>query len=170
MHWISRTQAHDALFWVVLALVAAVVADLYVSARDQKRTFTVLAMEPKGTVSSDQGPFPGQAPTMVAKANAGEWRPAEGNTAAGGTYVWYPSRIVVEQGDEVTIDFAGINGDEHPTTIAAFGQTFTVRRGEMTRVTFVADKVGIFGYVCSAHQSGMSGELIVLPKSKRAGR
>jgi plastocyanin len=106
---------------------------------------------------------------MVAKANLGGRRPEPTTTSAGGTYVWYPSRIVVEVGDEVTIDFAGINGDEHPTTIAAFGQTFTVRRGEMTRVTFVADKAGIFGYVCSAHQSGMSGELIVLPKGKRGG-
>ncbi len=98
MHGISRTYAHDALFWVALALVAAVVADLYVSASDHKRTFTVLAMEPRGTVSSDKGPFPGQAPTMVAKTNAGEWRPAQGTTSAVGTYVWYPNRIVVEVG------------------------------------------------------------------------
>ena len=169
MESISRTYAHDALFWVALALVAAVLADIYVSAREHKRTFTVLAVEPRGAVSSDKGPFPGQALSMVAKANVGDRRVEVATPATGGNYTWYPSRLVVEEGDEVTIDFAGINGDQHPTTIAAFGQTFAVKRGQMTRVTFIADKVGIFGYVCSTHQPGMSGELIVLPKSKRGG-
>jgi plastocyanin len=167
MKWITRTSAHDALFWVVLALIAAVVADLYVSARESKRTFTVVAIEPKGAPSSDKGPFPGQS--MVAKTNLGDRLPEQSGSPVDSRYVWHPRRLVVEEGDEVTIDFAGINGDEHTGTIAAFGQTFAVKRGEMTRVTFVADKVGIFGYVCSTHQPGMSGELIVLPKSKKGG-
>ena len=165
---ISRSYAHDALFWVALALVAAVLADLYVSAREHKRTFTVLAVEPPGTISSDKGPFPAHATSMVAKANLGD-RVSERTAASETSYVWYPRRLIVEEGDEVTIDFAGINGDEHQAAIAAFSRTFTVKRGEMTRVTFVADKVGIFGYVCSTHQPSMSGELIVLPRSKKGG-
>lgn len=165
----SRIYAHDALFWVALALVAAVAADLYVSAREQKRSFTVLAVEPRDAGSSDKGPFPDQAPLMVAQVNLGDRHAEEASRVSPGGFIWHPSRLVVREGDEVTIDFAGINGDEHPTTIAAFGRTFTVKRGEMTRVTFVADKVGIFGYVCSKHQPSMSGELIVLPKGKSGG-
>ena len=33
------------------------------------------------------------------------------------TYVWMPSQIVVNQGDEVTLEFVGINGAFHPTEI-----------------------------------------------------
>lgn len=58
-------------------------------------------------------------------------------------YVWLPAQIIVTEGDEVTLEFVGINGASHPTTIAAFGQTFTVKRGQANRVTFKADKVGI---------------------------
>ena len=79
-------------------------------------------------------------------------------------YVWQPAQIIVNEGDEVTLDFVGINGAAHATTIAAFGQTFTVKRGEVQRVTFKADKAGIFGIVCSNHQPSMSGELIVMAR------
>ena len=64
----------------------------------------------------------------------------------------------------MTLEFVGINGAIHPTTIAAFGQAFTLKRGEAHRVTFTADKVGSFGIVCSTHKPSMSGELLVLPK------
>ena len=37
-------------------------------------------------------------------------------------------------------------------------------RGQAHRVTFTADKVGIFGIECSTHRPSMSGELIVMPK------
>lgn len=79
-------------------------------------------------------------------------------------YVWQPAQIIVNEGDEVTLEFVGINGAAHPTTIAAFGQTFTVKRGQAHRITFTADKVGIFGIICSTHGPSMSGELVVMPK------
>jgi len=80
------------------------------------------------------------------------------------SYVWLPSQIIVNEGDEVTLEFVGINGSAHPTTIEAFGKTFTVTRGGAHRVTFVADKVGIFGITCGTHKPSMSGELIVMPR------
>ena len=79
-------------------------------------------------------------------------------------YVWQPSQIIVNEGDEVTLEFVGINGTSHPTTIAAFGQSFTVKRGQAHSVTFIAGPVGTFGFVCSAHRPSMSGEIIVMPK------
>src|SRR3972149_133037 len=49
----------------------------------------------------------------------------------------------VVKGDTVTLEIFGVNGASHPTTIDAFGQTFTVTRGQWTTVTFVADKAGL---------------------------
>ena len=54
-----------------------------------------------------------------------------------------PSQIIVNEGDEVTLEFVGIHGAAHPTSIAAFGQTFTVKRGHAHRITFTADEAGI---------------------------
>jgi plastocyanin len=129
----------------------------------EKRFFTVLAVEPKGGTTVDKEPFPtGSLPPgggYVIKqpdARTSRWEVS--------AYVWQPAQIVVNEGDEVTLEFVGINGAAHPTTIAAFGQTFVVNRGEARRITFTADKAGIFGIICSTHQPSMSGELVVLPK------
>ena len=129
----------------------------------EKRSFTILAVEPKGGTTVDKEPFP-----------AGPLPPGGGYAIAQpdektrrwevSAYVWLPSQIIVNEGDEVTLEFVGINGATHATTIAAFGQTFTLTRGQAHRVTFTADKAGIFGIVCSTHKPSMSGELIVMPK------
>jgi plastocyanin len=132
-------------------------------ARAEKRFVTVLAVEPKGGTTVDKEPFP-TAP--LPPGGGYVIAPPDEQTRRWevSAYVWQPSQIIVNEGDEVTLEFVGINGAAHPTTIAAFGQAFTVRRGQTHRVTFTADKVGIFGIMCSTHKPSMSGELIVLPK------
>jgi plastocyanin len=129
----------------------------------EKRFFTVLAVEPKGGTTVDKEPFPtGSLPPgggyVIAQPDekTKRWEVS--------AYVWLPSQIIVTEGDEVTLEFVGINGAAHPTTIAAFGQNFTLTRGQAHRVTFTADKVGIFGIMCSTHKPSMSGELVVMPK------
>lgn len=128
-----------------------------------KRFFTILAVEPKGGTTVDKEAFPeAQLPAGGGYVKT----PPDERTRRWevSAYVWLPGQIIVTEGDEVTLEFVGINGTVHPTTIAAFGQTFTVKRGQAHRVTFTADKVGIFGIVCSTHSPSMSGELIVMPK------
>lgn len=129
----------------------------------QKRYFTILAIEPKGGTTVDREVFPAAPlpPGGGYVLSAPDHKTKRWEVSA---YVWLPSQITVTEGDEVTLEFVGINGSSHATTIAAFGQSFLVKRGEANRVTFVADKAGIFGITCSTHQPSMSGELIVLPK------
>jgi len=146
---------------LVLILVAAVACPA--PAWADKRFFTILAIEPKGGATTDKEPFPTtplpQGGGYVIGAPDEKTRRWEVSA-----YVWHPSQIIVNEGDEVTLEFVGINGASHPTTIAAFGQTFTVKRGYAHRVTFKADKVGIFAITCSTHEPSMSGALIVMPK------
>lgn len=133
------------------------------AAYGEKRTFTVLAVEPKGGTTVEKEPFPAKAlpPGGGYVLSQPDEKTRRWEVSA---YVWLPAQIIVNQGDEVTLEFVGINGAAHATTIEAFGQSFTLKRGEANRVTFVADKVGIFGIVCSTHKPSMSGELIVMPK------
>lgn len=128
-----------------------------------KRRFTILAVEPKGGVTQDKEAFPASAlpPGGGFVLSAPDQKTGRWEVSA---YVWAPTQIVVEEGDEVTLDFVGINGATHPTAIAALGRSFTLRRGELQSITFVADKVGAFGIVCTTHQPSMNAEIVVLPK------
>ena len=126
----------------------------------EKRFFTIAAVEPKGGVTTDKEPFPSEplpgGGGYVLNKPDSNWEVS--------TYLWMPGQISVTEGDEVTLEFIGINGASHPTTIKGFGKSFLLRRGTATRVTFVADKVGVFPIECSTHRPSMTAEIIVLPR------
>jgi plastocyanin len=127
-----------------------------------KRVITMLAVEPKGGVTIDKEAFPADALPegggyIMKEPNAeGRWEVS--------AYVFMPSQVIVQEGDEVTLEMVGINGAEHPGLIEGYDIEFNVLRGQMTRVSFLADKPGVFRIRCDAHHPSMHGELIVLPK------
>jgi plastocyanin len=128
-----------------------------------KRTITMVAVEPKGGATVDKEPFPtatlpeGKGYELEAPNAEGRWEVS--------TYRWDPNQIIVNQGDEVTLEILGVNGAEHPSVIDGYDISFTVKRGELTTVTFTADKAGVFEIRCGTHQPSMVGELIVLAGS-----
>jgi hypothetical protein len=128
----------------------------------EKRVFTIAAVEPKGNTTADKEPFPieplptGGGYVLERPDQTGRWGVE--------VYVWQPSQIIVNQGDEVTLEFVGINGRSHPVTISGYGKSFNLKRGHVQRVTFTADKAGIFRFNCGAHMPSMTGELVVMPK------
>jgi plastocyanin len=71
---------------------------------------------------------------------------------------------VVTEGETVTLEVVGINGDEHPATIQDHVESFTVKRGHITRVRFTAGKPGVYPVMCAKHLPNMQGTLLVLPK------
>jgi len=75
-----------------------------------------------------------------------------------------PWQIIVTQGDEVSLEFIGINGAEHPTTIVGYDKTLVLKRGHVVKLEFTADKAGTFPIICAHHKPSMVAELIVLPK------
>jgi hypothetical protein len=76
-------------------------------AQAEKRTFTVAAVEMKGGVTVDKEPFPTDAPPAGAgyvlnkPDQTGRWEVS--------VYMWTPSQIIVNQDDDVTLEFVGIN-------------------------------------------------------------
>ena len=130
------------------------------SAAPVERTIYMAAVEPKGGATVDKEPFPSQSlPTgggyILKEPNAeGRWEIE--------TYRWDPGTIVVNQGDVVTLEILGINGASHPFTVEGYNLSGEVKRGQLTRLTFTADKAGIFKITCGAHLPSMAADLVVL--------
>lgn len=149
-----------------LALGAACAGPLWAQAdgahRPRQRTIYMAALEPKGGVTVSKEPFPTEALPegggyLLRKPDdKGRWEVS--------TYRWDPGTIVVYQGDTVTLEMVGINGAEHPFTIEGYWLTGNVRRGKVTRLTFVADKAGIFKIICRTHTPSMQADLVVLAR------
>lgn len=143
-------------------LAAAALTAMIAPARAEQRFFTVVAVEPKGGTTVDKEPFPaaplpqGGGYVMKHPDHTGRWEVS--------AYVWQPSQIIVNQGDEVTIEFVGINGAHHPTTISGYDKAFELKRGHTMRVSFTADKAGVFPIVCATHKPSMVAELVVMAK------
>ena len=131
-------------------------------AQAEQRTFTVAAVEMKGGVAVDKEPFP----TEAAPAGAGYVlnKPDQNGRWEVSVYMWMPSQIIVNQGDDVTLEFVGINGAHHPTTIAGYDKSFVLNRGQVTKISLKADKAGSFAIQCGVHKPSMVAELIVLPR------
>ena len=133
------------------------------SAAQATRTVYMAAVEPKGGTGVSQEAFPnpsllpaGGGYVLKAPDNTGRWEVS--------TYQWQPSFIVVNQGEQVTLEIIGINGAEHVSSLPPYVDKFTVKRGQLTKVTFTASRAGIFPIVCVSHQPSMTGALVVLPK------
>jgi plastocyanin len=147
---------------LALALGALILFPATEQAFAAKRHIVVTAVEPKGGTHVDREKFPekplpeGKGYGMKPPNEEGRWEVS--------VYVWDPRQIFVDEGDEVTLEFVGINGASHPTTISGYDKTFELKRGEVNKVSFVADKPGRFEIVCATHHPTMVAELIVTPR------
>src|SRR5882724_1866019 len=152
--------------WVAVAALALafalVCADTPSAQTAQGRVIYMATIEPRGGAQQDKEPFPatplpaGEGYRKTPPDANGRWEVV--------TYQWSPGTIVVREGETVTLEIVGINGDVHPSTIPGIVDSFTVKRGEVTRVTFTAAKPGIYPITCTKHTPSMQGTLVVLPK------
>ena len=156
----SKKLGKAAIAATLLGLTTIVATSGQVQA--EKRTFTIAAVEMKGGVTVDKEPFPADA--LPAGAGYVLNKPDQTGRWEVSVYMWSPSQIIVNQDDEVTLEFVGINGANHPTTIAGYDKSFVLKRGQVTKISFKADKPGLFSIQCGTHQPSMAAELIVLPR------
>jgi len=147
---------------LTLVLVAGLSGVAVGLAQAEKRYIAVTAIEPKGGVTVDKEPFPA-APLPEGKGYALK-QPDQTGRWEVSVYVFDPRQIFVNEGDEVTLEFIGINGASHPITIAGYDKSFELKRGQATKVSFTADKAGTFPIVCATHHPTMVAEFIVAAK------
>jgi plastocyanin len=148
---------------VALALTLAFVwADTPWAQTTQGRVIYMATVEPRGGAQQDKEPFP-TAPLPTGDGYRKTPPDANGRCEVV-TYQWSPGTIVVREGEPVTLEIVGINGDVHLGTIPSLVDSFTVKRGEVTRVTFTASKPGLYPFTCTKHTPNMQGTLVVLPK------
>jgi len=79
------------------------------------------------------------------------------------SFTFAPDQIVVNQGDKVTLHFIGVLGVHHIITVDGVG-TFSLHRGEIHTVSFIANNPGTINFFCSIHLPNMVGQILVLPK------
>lgn len=127
-----------------------------------KRTIVMSAVEYKGSTEVAKEPFP----ASPAPSGGGYQlkAPADGKTWENSTYRWEPGTIVVYQGDDVDLQIWGVNGAVHPGKIEGYDKTFSVKRGQLTSLSFKADKAGLFRILCDVHNPSMTGTLVVLAR------
>ena len=126
-----------------------------------KRTIHMTALEYKGSTEVAKEPFPvaavpGGGGYILKEPKDGKWETS--------TYRWEPGTIVVYQGDEVELRIWGVNGAEHPGRIEGYEEAFSVKRGQLTTVSFIASKPGVFRILCDVHNPSMTGTLVVLAR------
>lgn len=80
-------------------------------------------------------------------------------------FMFDPSQIVVNQGDQVTLNFVDVQGPGYKITVDGIAPEFDIHRGEMKTINFTADNVGTIDFWSSMHAPNMRGEIIVLPRT-----
>ena len=150
------------LLWVAVAGIVLLGLSLGAEAAEE-RVFYMALIEPKGGVTVDKEPYPaGELPkgggyVKTAPNSAGRWEVS--------AYQFSPATIVVKQGDRVMLEMVGINGAKHSVHVDKYRPDHVlVKRGEITRIQFTADTLGLFTIHCKEHEPGMEGHLVVLPR------
>jgi plastocyanin len=159
---------------VVVAIIAAVAtaaAMSFVMAQPRAtlepprdRIIWMEAIEPKGSTTVNKLAPPAPESVKIGPAFDFKWV-KEGEEWQVSKYSFNPATIVVNQGDKVTLRIFGINGDLHTIILEHYLTTpQTLNRGRFLDISFTADRPGIFQLICTNHEPGMRGWLIVLPR------
>jgi hypothetical protein len=126
------------------------------------RTFYISTVRLDGTANVTEEPFPnstlpeGEGLVLSPPDEEGDWSVR--------TFYFDPSQIVVYEGDQVTLNFVGVNAEVHNITVNGIVEPFQLHRGELKTVTFTADRAGTIDFFCQIHQPTMRGQIIVLPR------
>jgi plastocyanin len=83
-------------------------------------------------------------------------------------FAFVPSQIIVNQGDNVRLNFVGVQGRTHTIHVEGKGvdEKFTVTRGHMKTVDIEEVQAGTIEIECYDHEPAMRAEVVVLPNVK----
>jgi nitrosocyanin len=128
------------------------------------------AMAPVARAQGSAAPAAAPSTTTAGSSEAapGEKKFTLVSEQIGDTKFWFPSTLVVEQGDKVTLNLKNeVPGSAvtHGFALPEYNISEIVTRGEKPKVVhFTADKPGIYPYYCQLHGAHIGGQLVVEPK------
>lgn len=153
---------------VLLVLVAIVLgACAEDGAEPAEVTFDVEAIEVKGATDGIEAPP--VDPTTLSDGYGykppGVYDPDNPAKFQVATYMFSPGAMSVVQGDEVTLRFFGVNGDNHDITVfapdgSAVTETVLLQRGRELTVDFTAGESGHYKIICSIHGPTMTADIL----------
>jgi plastocyanin len=81
-------------------------------------------------------------------------------------FAFYPSTLVVYQGETIQIALTNASADDHTFTAPDLDVNVSIKEQSSATTSFVASKPGVFTFVCSVpeHTPYMRGEILVLPR------
>ena len=133
-------------------------------AGEQVFYITTVHLDAKTNVNGDAShppePFPGSA-----GGSSGGFivRPPDeqGNWSVR-AFLFQPSQVVVRQGENVVLNFVGVQGPSHTIAIEGQDERVSLKRGEMKTVRFVAEQPGTIRFVSIGREPTMNGSILVL--------
>ncbi len=156
---------------MILAVLAALALSLLTvtngearpdATKAAKRMIFLTAVEWKGSADVAKEPYPtaalppGGGYESFPPDAAGKWNIE--------TYRFDSAVVVACQGEQVTLNIFGVNAAYHDIQIRAFNKNFRVSRGQLSTVTFAANKPGIFPIICITHPPAHRADLAVFRK------
>ena len=81
-----------------------------------------------------------------------------------GTKIWFPSSLMVYQGEDVELTLINKLEDPHGFPIAEVGLTEVVQPQAQITVRFTAAQPGAYSYLCHLHPPHLGGQMLVLRK------
>ena len=130
-------------------------------------TFDVELIEVKG--ATDGIPAPEPDPTSLSAGYGftppGEYDAENPDKWQVATYMFSPAAMTVVEGDEVTFRLFGINGDSHAMAVvgpdgSTVVESFDMSHGQEKLVTFTADQLGHYKFICSTHAPTMTADIL----------
>ncbi|TYP70327.1 cupredoxin domain-containing protein [Paenibacillus methanolicus] len=132
--------------------------NIFVITKKQIKLFAVLLLALVVAVvcfkwNQSQAAMATPSQTRVMHLVTGEFEARDANNKKIEAYLWSPSSIFVNAGEEVELHLTGISGESHPFVIEGLGIQGTVEKGKTTVVKFKAEKKGTYPIICQTHDT-----------------
>ena len=80
------------------------------------------------------------------------------------SFAFHPAQIIVHEGEQVTLNFVGVQGPSHEIAIEGQDGIIELKRGEIRSVTLQVAEPGTIHFASLGRQPSMQGQILVLPK------
>lgn len=160
-------RKQSVILLVLMALIIGACGDDDGGAAAGDVTFDIEVIEIKGATDGIDPPSvdPETLSAGYRFKPPGEYDPDNPAKWQVSTYMYSPGAMTVVNGDDVTLRFFGINGDEHEMWVEdpdgnKVTDVVTLNRGRELLLDFTADDLGHYKIICATHAPTMQADIL----------